>query len=191
MWNLERLEQSLPDLLAEKLVTIAQLSKSGEIQQVNRAWRRFGLANGLRLFGAGVGENYFQFSLPDQVEAFTRIVTGDQDEMTLLYPCHSPPQVRWMLMVAAPLELRAGTGLIIVHVDVTEEVEKWFSPCLLFSEPLHISEGSGARPLLRVLEFAVSSAIGMERVRTFWERAGHSDPADGPEAAGRLRPRRR
>lgn len=107
---------------------VALLDSDGIVVSVNRAWRRFGLANASPT--AGIGLNY-----PDlcrqgalsgdphaaEVEASVRTaLAGHAPDHRPVYPAHGPDGERWFSLQAIPVPGR-NSGALIVHTDVTAE----------------------------------------------------------------------
>ncbi|EYB67268.1 hypothetical protein DEIPH_ctg046orf0076 [Deinococcus phoenicis] len=109
--------------------SLAVLDRQGCIVQVNRAWRRFGEANGLKMAGDGVGANYLTLcgasGLPEAREAaagIRRVMSGTEEEYLQVYACHAPHQERWFQLRVTRLGDDAG-HVLVVHEDVTERID--------------------------------------------------------------------
>jgi PAS domain S-box-containing protein len=120
----ELLTQSIIDSLSS---SVAVVSPSGEIIQVNRAWREFAEENGgSEATRRGVGLDYFAIAsaaLPDPTAAqaldgMRSVLHRDRPSFTLEYPCHSPAVKRWFVLNVTPLAGFRG-GLVAVHADIT------------------------------------------------------------------------
>lgn len=108
---------------------IAVIDSSGTIIEVNRAWRTFGIENGVASGSCGVGSNYLKVcnaadssgdSLAGEAEQGLReVLSGERDSFYFEYPCHSPAQQRWFLMRVAPLQGGSGGLFVISHHDIT------------------------------------------------------------------------
>lgn len=111
---------------------IALLDAQGRIASVNEAWRRFAGANALRP-GYGIGLDYLEICDSarggDAAEAqraaagIRSVLAGEAKRFSLEYPCHSPTQRRWLLMMAAPMADVHPQGAIVMHLDITERKE--------------------------------------------------------------------
>lgn len=109
---------------------IALVDASGAIRLVNAAWRGFAEGNGLESSSAGVGDNYLRVcdtaTGAECAEArrtaagIRRVLSGESTSFVQEYPCHSPTQLRWFRMIVTPLEAAVSSGVVIMHVDVTE-----------------------------------------------------------------------
>ncbi len=108
---------------------VCVLAGDGRIISVNHSWAAFALDNGLSSEASvGPGVNYFdvcgraakegdelaQFAL-DGVRA---VCDGTQEYFQLEYPCHSPDEKRWFLMIVTQLKGTKG-GAVVVHNDIT------------------------------------------------------------------------
>jgi len=108
---------------------VCVLDQDGRIISVNHAWTAFALENGLALaasVGPGVsyldvcrkaieGAELAQVAL-DGVKA---VCDGTQEYFQLEYPCDSPTEKRWFLMIVTPLKGDTG-GAVVVHNDITQ-----------------------------------------------------------------------
>jgi DNA-binding CsgD family transcriptional regulator len=106
-------------------ISSALIDASGRIVAVNEAWKTFGERNGLCLPDFGVGANYFNFCQTGEerdggiAKQLMELLDGRSDIVTTIYPCHSPTQQRWFLLVGLPLSTDRPTGVAIVHADLT------------------------------------------------------------------------
>ena len=109
---------------------IALLDSQARIVAVNEAWRRFADSNGLRDANYGIGENYLETCVraqgndateANQVAAgISQVLAGQDQYLTLEYPCHSPSEQRWFLLTVSPLVRGQQNGAVVMHIDVTE-----------------------------------------------------------------------
>ncbi|HNX49100.1 MAG TPA: PAS domain S-box protein [Thermoanaerobaculaceae bacterium] len=120
----EKLTQSIIDSLSS---SVAVVSPSGEIVQVNRAWRQFAQGNGgSEATSHGIGLDYLgitRAALPDatatQVLAgMHAVLSGETPSFALEYPCHSPESQRWFVLNVTPLS-GSRQGLVMVHSDIS------------------------------------------------------------------------
>lgn len=106
---------------------VAVLDRNGTIQLVNTGWVQFASDNGdPGAAHSGPGANYFDSCAPDEIvdgdfarralEGISRVLRREIPAFSLEYPCHSPQQERWFVMLVAP----TGTdGAVVTHVDVS------------------------------------------------------------------------
>ncbi|WP_295434652.1 EAL domain-containing protein [uncultured Thiodictyon sp.] len=114
---------------------IAVVGRDGVILAVNEPWRRFAVENGNEPGSSArhtdVGINYLDvcgtgtgFSEQDDgasADAGIRaVLDGRLPGFTLEYPCHSPTQSRWFMMIVTPLGGDTGAGAVITRTDITE-----------------------------------------------------------------------
>ncbi len=108
---------------------IALLDLHGRILSVNETWRRFADANGFLGPDHGIGLNYLEVcdrargkdaeGAGEAAEGIRAVLGGGAATFAAEYPCHSPEQERWFLMMVSPLVHEQPGGAVIVHVDVT------------------------------------------------------------------------
>ena len=104
---------------------IAVLDDQGEIVMTNRAWVEFAVAND----GAAMaGDSYLgacDGAKGDRVAArvaagLRSIISGEQDELSLEYPCHGPTVERWFALRAARFDGPGRARVVVSHENVTE-----------------------------------------------------------------------
>jgi PAS domain S-box-containing protein len=112
---------------------VAVLDHDGIIVAVNESWRRFARANGTEPWKAPehihVGVNYLDIgrssndnsaaSAQDAREGIRAVLDGQLPSFSLEYPCHTPIQQRWFLMIVTPLG-DSRRGAVIAHTDITD-----------------------------------------------------------------------
>jgi diguanylate cyclase (GGDEF)-like protein len=109
---------------------LAVIDAAGTIVDVNRAWKQFGIDNGLAGNFAGIGSNYLlvlrnSAATGDELaEAAARgideVIGGVRAVFRIVYPCHSPEQKRWFEMCACALQGGPGGLFVIAHHDITQ-----------------------------------------------------------------------
>lgn len=108
---------------------VAVLDGDGTIMLVSSAWIRFADQNGdVGAAHSLPGMNYFDAcSLDDVVdgnfarrayEGIRAVLRRELPAFSMEYPCHSPWQERWFVMLVAPVGV---TGAMVTHVDVSAE----------------------------------------------------------------------
>jgi diguanylate cyclase (GGDEF)-like protein/PAS domain S-box-containing protein len=129
-------KSGLTDLASAKMdalqAHLAILDEEGTIVSVNRAWREFAAANAPAAGSANVceGTNYLSVcegacgasseEALDMVIGMRAVLSGQQDEFLLEYPCHSPTEERWFTARVARFSTGSQTSLVIVtHEDIT------------------------------------------------------------------------
>ena len=110
---------------------IAVLDAGGRIQAINQEWQHFAEANGgCPAYGVGIGVNYLatcdraaKAGSLDAVKAHEGIhgvLAGKLRSFRMEYPCHSATEARWFRMIVTPLAGVTTGGVVIIHVDITE-----------------------------------------------------------------------
>ena len=108
---------------------LAILDEDGLIIIVNKAWCQFADANGLAWNDYGVGRNYLEvceFSEGDNaiearaaLKGIHGVMTNQQNEWALEYPCHSPAERRWFLMYVTRYEDNGNFRTAVNHQNIT------------------------------------------------------------------------
>ena len=108
---------------------VAVLDEDGTIIFVNKAWCRFAEANGLAWDDYGVGRNYLEICEfaegENAIEAraalkgIQGVMTNQQNEWSLEYPCHSPAETRWFFMYVFRYEDNGNFRTAVIHMNIT------------------------------------------------------------------------
>ncbi len=107
---------------------IAVLDESGNILEVNEAWRRFADANQFTLPDYGIGSNYLQVSEKALLQerepsayagGIQNVISGRRPHFELEYPCHSPMVQRWFVMRVTRFQSPGPVRVVIVHDDIS------------------------------------------------------------------------
>lgn len=135
---LTRQQESVLDALPAH---IALLDEKGVIRFVNRAWREFGRANGYPHRNFGIGADYLAIceraeppcheGAREVATAIREVMSGRCAEFSRDYPCHSAGQRRWFRALITPVPQSEGTGALITHFNITEQVEAQYRLRLL------------------------------------------------------------
>jgi signal transduction histidine kinase/ActR/RegA family two-component response regulator len=109
---------------------IAVLNEKGEIIAVNDAWKCFAENNEGTPISCDVGINYLEVcdaaigawaeEAPIVANAIRKIITGDQTEFSLEYPCHSSSQERWFKICIKHFDDKRSTKLVVAHENITQ-----------------------------------------------------------------------
>jgi DNA-binding CsgD family transcriptional regulator len=109
---------------------IAILDGEGIILETNRAWRRYGIANGMPPDYTGIGANYLHIcaATKDASSTFARqaaagigaVIEGRSEVFLLDYPCHGPEGPRWYYMRAIRMAIDTPLRVIVSHEDITQ-----------------------------------------------------------------------
>lgn len=116
--------QALLNAVEDQVVVI---DSQGIIQYTNLAWDQFAKDNGMPADYRWVGTNYLgvcdgaaESISQTAAEGIRRVMTGEQGQFYLEYPCHGPTTQRWFMMrVTSIAGLEAGY-FAIAHVNITE-----------------------------------------------------------------------
>jgi diguanylate cyclase (GGDEF)-like protein/PAS domain S-box-containing protein len=108
---------------------IAVIDRAGTIVDVNPAWTRFGVENGLASGYASVGRNYLEVlsaagagddaSAREAARGMLEVIGGRRDSFYFEYPCHSPDRKRWFMMRVTRLKEDARALFVVSHQDIT------------------------------------------------------------------------
>jgi DNA-binding CsgD family transcriptional regulator len=146
-------------------VSTAILDNNGVIVGVNKAWKAFGKQNGLCIPNFGVGENYFDYCQSGKGKAgalakeLKALLSGARDLVTTVYPCHSPSQQRWFVLIGLPLSRERPGGIAVIHADLTKLL-----PTGSIAQSLLTSNGNAgtASAMANSIEKSVSSTLGSQ-----------------------------
>ncbi len=108
-------------------VSAVILDPSGTIVGVNNAWKEFGRRNGLCLPNSGIGANYLVHcgdgrSGSGVAKDLRELLSGRRDLVMHVYPCNSPGEKRWFMLLAFPLSLAGPSGIAILHAEISSFV---------------------------------------------------------------------
>jgi diguanylate cyclase (GGDEF)-like protein len=114
------------------VANIAVLNRTGQIVEVNEAWKKFARENGAREGWSGIGTNYLEIcrrAVGEDAEIAAKtalgiqsVLEGSESLFTLEYPCHAPDQKRWFSLYVTPLSHEQG-GAVVSHINITERVQ--------------------------------------------------------------------
>jgi diguanylate cyclase (GGDEF)-like protein/PAS domain S-box-containing protein len=110
---------------------IALLDAQGIIISINEAWRRFAGTSAVHGPNYGIGLNYLEVcdmaqgagsSEARQIAQGIRwVLSGGKESFSIEYPCHSPTEQRWFLFTATPLANNRPNGVVVTHLNITEQ----------------------------------------------------------------------
>lgn len=119
--------KAIADSLPDQMVVIDQ---EGTIVYCNQAWYQFGSLNGMPATTRYIGMNYLQACRQTKgkqkrqamqtAEGIESVITGESNQFSTEYPCHSPDQYRWFSMIATPLVWEGPSRYMIVHHDISD-----------------------------------------------------------------------
>jgi diguanylate cyclase (GGDEF)-like protein len=109
---------------------VAVIDENGVIIDVNKAWRQFGIENGLSEDFTSIGCNYLDVcsspeadvdSLADEArEGIADVIQGKRDTFYYEYPCHSPTEQRWYMMRISRVTGTEERFFVVSHQDITQ-----------------------------------------------------------------------
>jgi diguanylate cyclase (GGDEF)-like protein/PAS domain S-box-containing protein len=109
---------------------IAVVDRTGAIVDVNSAWEKFGLGNGLDPEYASLGRNYLEIAraaaergdtiAAEAARGIRDVLKGERAAFYLEYPCHSPETPRWFMMRVTRLKSDSERLFVISHHDITQ-----------------------------------------------------------------------
>ena len=109
-------------------VNVAVLDATGTITGVNERWKQFGRSNGFSAPNFGIGLNYLEVcerafgTASKLVRNLKALLSGDLSALTHAYPCHSPTERRWFILIGLPLATGRPTDAAILHINVSEMI---------------------------------------------------------------------
>ena len=106
---------------------ISVLDKSGNIVAVNQAWRKFAELNCVaeQVISTGIGQNYlkvcetaasFEIGTSEVIKNLRAVLSGELQEFSYEYPCHSPTEECWFILQASAMP----DGAVISHIDISD-----------------------------------------------------------------------
>jgi diguanylate cyclase (GGDEF)-like protein/PAS domain S-box-containing protein len=110
---------------------IAVLDAAGRVLSTNEMWGRMTAGHALHGPAYGVGNNYLDacdaLIGPGSIEAhraaegIRSVLAGTRTTFTMEYPCDLPTERRWFLLTTTPLAFERPRGVVIMHVDITDQ----------------------------------------------------------------------
>jgi PAS domain S-box-containing protein len=111
---------------------IAVLDENGTIILTNAAWDSFAADSGVSLSTVGVGVNYLEVceqaigsdsDVASKVVAKMRkMLTGEEKNLYMEYPCNTPSEQRWFQMRASRFLHANSPAVVVSHQDITQRV---------------------------------------------------------------------
>ena len=108
---------------------VAILDETGLILETNRAWKDFGIANGIQIEPSCIGLNYLEtcdraskesFDEPPVIVAGIRqVFRGEIEEFFVNYPCHSPTEERWFALRVVRFRAPELNRAVMSHENIT------------------------------------------------------------------------
>ena len=136
--------EEIDALFADRSVNGVLLDRSGAIVYVSQGWKAFAQESGLALPNFGIGQNYLRHcAYADEesariVEGIAQLLGGRIDFLSFVYPCHSPTERRWFLLLGFP-HVR-GNLTALLHINITG----FIPPMTEDREPVVVTDRIGA-----------------------------------------------
>ena len=109
---------------------IALMDDRANIIYVNRAWKIFGDANGLKAQAYCVGTNYmgivkkstgnFIQEIPEIVSNLERLLNGEIETWSIEYPCYAKDEKRWFKVTFNRIKIESHNWVVASHENVTQ-----------------------------------------------------------------------
>lgn len=132
-------------LFSDRKVNGVLLDRAGTIVFANAGWKAFAEEAKLRLPNYGIGENYLRYcTFADEqsariIEGITQLLAGRLDCLSYIYPCHSPTERCWFVLLGFSRVKENLTALL--HLNITGLMPKGAA----VSEPAILNDQVGAR----------------------------------------------
>jgi DNA-binding CsgD family transcriptional regulator len=108
---------------------VALLDSEGKIIGTNLEWREFGEANAVGSPPDTIGMNYLAVcdaaegesadQAVDVARGIRSVMSGEAEEYTVEYPCHSEEEKRWFFMRAVRMDGPGPLRVIVSHENIT------------------------------------------------------------------------
>jgi DNA-binding CsgD family transcriptional regulator len=110
-------------------VHVALLDAEGKIIGTNLEWKEYGEANSTEAPPDTIGTNYLAVcdtaegewseEATDVARGIRSVISGEAQEYSIEYPCHSPEVKRWFFMRAVRLDGPGPLRVIVSHENIT------------------------------------------------------------------------
>ncbi len=127
MVDSDKFLKSILDTITDNIVVI---DKKGDIQFVNSSWITFCQNNNCSIDNNWEGVNYLTVcdesaAIGDEYalkvrEGIGKVINSEEKLFYLEYPCDSPDEKRWFMMMVTPFQLGDRSYYVIVHHNITE-----------------------------------------------------------------------
>jgi two-component system nitrate/nitrite sensor histidine kinase NarX len=129
--DLQESERFLQSTIDSLISHIAILDANGTISAVNYSWRRFADENHLNWSDYGLGSNYLEVldavsgegeeDAQEVVTGIRAVIAGERNNFWFEYPCHSPTEQRWFLLLVTRFENFTGVWVVTSHLNITAQ----------------------------------------------------------------------
>ena len=106
------------------------LDPDGKIITVNRPWKHFADDNDGQSATHYLESNYLTVSdravgprseeAPSAAAGIRAVISGQEDEFQLEYPCNSPTEERWFMLRVTAFEESVPRRVVVAHINITE-----------------------------------------------------------------------
>jgi len=127
----EELAERMSNILNTLPANIALLDEKGIIIDVNDCWRHFAGQNSFIGSSHAIGENYIKVTAAakgNEKEDGKFVSMGIKSVLNKLtdsfeyeYPSHTNKEERWFRMIVTPLLEREQGGVVVMHLNITEQ----------------------------------------------------------------------
>ncbi len=171
-------EKKYTSLIKHLPANIALLNKDGIIVDVNNSWKLFADENEFRGNHYGIGANYIEASKRKTEgdngegvlisEAIEKISKDELTNFSITYPCHSPHKKRYFKAIASLENDELDSGIIVMHIDVTEIEEAQLKVKKSEANLLSIFNNTGIAFLLLDMDLNIVSS---NKTANLWANA--------------------
>lgn len=127
------IEEKHNSIIQHLPANIAILDNKGNIVFVNNHWKLYADENGYKGLNYGIGTNYIETTRHNNdlnniegnlfANSLEKILAGTLKDFSMVYPCHTPHKKRWFKAIASRENNQHNAGVVVMHIDVTEEQE--------------------------------------------------------------------
>ncbi len=127
------IEEKHNSIIQHLPANIAILDNKGDIIFVNNHWKSFADENGYKGLNYGIGINYIETVRQNDdlnntegnlfANSIEKILKGELKDFSMVYPCHTPHKKRWFKAIASRENNLDNAGIVVMHIDVTEQQE--------------------------------------------------------------------
>ncbi|MEZ5786050.1 MAG: helix-turn-helix transcriptional regulator [Xanthobacteraceae bacterium] len=115
--------EDVETLFADRKVNGVLLDRTGRIVYVNAGWKAFAEEAKLALPDFGIGQNYLRYcAFADEqsariIDGITQLLSGRLDCLSYIYPCHSPTERQWFVLLG--FSRVQGDLTALLHLNIT------------------------------------------------------------------------
>ena len=108
---------------------ICVMDENSNIIVTNRAWKEFATDNDSKLISSYEGDNYLEvcdraggddsYEAKPFAEGLRNVMSGEQPEFSLEYPCHAPHEQRWFTVTVRMFQIGDKKYTVAAHDNIT------------------------------------------------------------------------